>query len=131
MISFGMIAVCASNNLLTPHVSTPAPSVLPVYPSPSCHPVGPPQRNPPPTAPLPYPPCSPSAINKQNYLAVRGTAYRRFRHGNPLPNIWRQWCDAKGQLCVVVEQDKAGDSGQDGLVVDMAPLRLEDTSRVG
>ncbi|GLC40782.1 hypothetical protein PLESTM_001111500 [Pleodorina starrii] len=67
---------------------------------------------------------------KKGFLAVRGTAYRKFRHGNPLPNIFRQWCDSRGQLCVVVEQDPLGSGGVDRLVVDLAPLRVEDTERV-
>ncbi|GIL52476.1 hypothetical protein Vafri_8342 [Volvox africanus] len=67
---------------------------------------------------------------KKGFLAVRGTAYRKFRHGNPLPNIFRQWCDARGQVCVVVEQDLVGNRGMDRVVVDLAPLRLEDTAQV-
>ncbi|GIL79654.1 hypothetical protein Vretimale_12251 [Volvox reticuliferus] len=67
---------------------------------------------------------------KKGFLAVRGTAYRKFRHGNPLPNIFRQWCDARGQVCVVVEQDLVGNRGTDRVVVDLAPLRLEDTTQV-
>ncbi|GLI68130.1 hypothetical protein VaNZ11_012448 [Volvox africanus] len=67
---------------------------------------------------------------KKGFLAVRGTAYRKFRHGNPLPNIFRQWCDACGQVCVVVEQDLVGNRGMDRVVVDLAPLRLEDTAQV-
>eukprot|EP00798_Chlamydomonas_sp_ICE-L_P032562 gene32562-12480_t len=41
---------------------------------------------------------------KKNFLAVRGTAYRKERKGHPLPNIFRQWCDANERACVVVEQ---------------------------
>lgn len=70
----------------------------------------------------------------QGFLSVRGTAYRRERKGNPLPNIFRQWCDAKGWPCVVIEQDLAlagGGGGQDTVVVDLAPLRLLDTRQVG
>ena len=40
----------------------------------------------------------------QGYLAVRGTGYRKERKGNPLPNIFRQWCDAKEVPCIVIEQ---------------------------
>ena len=35
---------------------------------------------------------------------MRGTGYRRERKGNPLPNIFRQWCDAKEVPCIVIEQ---------------------------
>lgn len=41
------------------------------------------------------------SAKKKGYLAVRGTGYRRERKGNPLPNSFRQWCDAKGMACVV------------------------------
>ncbi|PNW72006.1 hypothetical protein CHLRE_16g686350v5 [Chlamydomonas reinhardtii] len=68
---------------------------------------------------------------KKGYVAVRGTAYRKERHGNPLPNVYRQWCDAKAQLCVVVEQDRTGSApGGDQVVVDLAPLRREATEQV-
>lgn len=63
-------------------------------------------------------------------MAVRGTGYRRARRGNPLPNIFRQWCDAKGQPCVVIEQDMAGDVGFDVVVIDLAPLRQLDLTQV-
>jgi len=58
----------------------------------------------------------------QGFLAVRGSGYRRGL-GHPLPNSFRQWCDAKGLPCVVVEQDPGG-SNDDVVVVDLAPLRL-------
>ena len=59
----------------------------------------------------------------QGYLQVRGTGYRRGRKGNPLPNIYRQWCDAKAQACIVIEQDMIG-NGKDCVVVDLSPLRV-------
>lgn len=59
----------------------------------------------------------------QGFLQVRGTGYRKGRKGNPLPNIYRQWCDAKAQACIVIEQDMTG-SGLDTVVVDLAPLRM-------
>ncbi|EFJ42448.1 hypothetical protein VOLCADRAFT_97465 [Volvox carteri f. nagariensis] len=61
---------------------------------------------------------------KKGFLAVRGTAYRKFRHGNPLPNIYRQWCDARAQACVVVEQDQGGLRGTDYVVAERALLGL-------
>ena len=63
---------------------------------------------------------------RQGFLSVRGTGYRKGRKGHPLPNIWRQWCDAKGQPCVVVEQDASGGASRDVVVVDLAPLRASD-----
>lgn len=33
-----------------------------------------------------------------------------------------QWCDAKGQPCIIIEQDATG-SNRDVVVVDLAPLR--------
>ncbi len=60
---------------------------------------------------------------RRGYLAVRGSGYRKGRKGHPLPNAYRQWCDARGWACVVVEQDASGGSGSDVVVVDLAPLR--------
>lgn len=48
--------------------------------------------------------CPISVTPMQGYLAVRGTGYRKERKGNPLPNIFRQWCDAKEVPCIVIEQ---------------------------
>lgn len=45
-------------------------------------------------------------------LQVRGTGYRKGaggRKGNPLPNVYRQWCDAKATACIVIEQDMTGE----------------------
>ncbi|WIA11743.1 hypothetical protein OEZ85_011838 [Tetradesmus obliquus] len=70
------------------------------------------------------------AAKKKGYLQVRGTGYRKGaggRKGNPLPNVYRQWCDAKATACIVIEQDMTGASG-DVVVVDLAPLRATDLS---
>eukprot|EP00775_Hariotina_reticulata_P007501 gene7501-7711_t len=69
------------------------------------------------------------AAKKKGYLQVRGTGYRKGRKGNPLPNIWRQWCDAKGMGCVVIEQDMTG-AGGDVVVADLAPLRLRQLAQM-
>jgi hypothetical protein len=68
---------------------------------------------------------------KRGFLAVRGAGARKAhaRHGHPLPNSFRQWADARGVPCVVIEQDRSG-AGLDTVVVDLAPLRLLDTSQV-
>jgi len=38
-----------------------------------------------------------------------------------------QWCDAKGQPCIIIEQDASG-SNRDVVVVDLAPLRSSSLS---
>lgn len=65
----------------------------------------------------------------QGFLAVKGSGYRKARKGYPLPNIYRQWCDAKGTPCVVIEQALTGGEA-DVVVVDLTPLRLMDLSEV-
>jgi hypothetical protein len=69
---------------------------------------------------------------KRGFLAVRGAGARKAhaKHGHPLPNSFRQWADAKGLPCVVIEQDPSG-AGLDRVAVDLAPLRLLDASQVG
>lgn len=62
------------------------------------------------------------AAKKKGFLQVRGTGYRKGRKGHPLPNIYRQWCDAKGQPCIIIEQDATGGS-RDVVVLDLGPLR--------
>ncbi|GAX82752.1 hypothetical protein CEUSTIGMA_g10178.t1 [Chlamydomonas eustigma] len=69
------------------------------------------------------------AAKKKGFAAVRGTGYRKERKGNPLPNIFRQWCDAKEMPCIVIEQDMLGGS-RDNIVVDLTPMRLLDTQKV-
>ncbi|KAG1671054.1 hypothetical protein FOA52_000725 [Chlamydomonas sp. UWO 241] len=68
-----------------------------------------------------------AAAKKKGFLTVRGTGFRKERKGNPLPNIYRQWCDARCMPCVVVEQDVLG-GVLDRVVIDLAPLRLLDAS---
>ncbi|KAF5841515.1 hypothetical protein DUNSADRAFT_12443 [Dunaliella salina] len=60
---------------------------------------------------------------KKGFLAVRGTGYRRERKGTPLPNIYRQWCDANSSVTIVIEQNMFGRE-QDTVVVDLSTLRL-------
>lgn len=55
-------------------------------------------------------------------MTLKGSGYRRERKGSPLANIYRQWCDALGAPCVLLEQDATGD-GKDTVLVDLAPLR--------
>lgn len=57
-----------------------------------------------------------------NYLIIKGTAYRRERKGSPLYNTFRQRCDSLGQICIVVEKYGAGDT----LKIDFSTLRVED-----
>ena len=58
---------------------------------------------------------------ENNYLVVKGTAYRRERKGSPLCNTFRQRCDALGQVCVVVEKHCGGDR----VKVDFSTLRVQ------
>ena len=89
----------------------------------------------------------------QGYLSVRGAGYRRARKGHPLPNIYRQWCDARAQPCIVIQQGMGESSsrsssssnssisssssssspagGNDLLMVDLATLRQLDVRQVG
>lgn len=55
---------------------------------------------------------------------MRGTGYRRARRGNPLPNIFRQWADARGIPCIVIEQvcPRAGSKLQCGMSPDASGL---------
>lgn len=39
---------------------------------------------------------------EKGWLTLTGTGYRKERKGAPLANIYRQYCDAKGMLCVNV-----------------------------
>ena len=63
----------------------------------------------------------------KGFLTLDGTGfYRRERKGSPLGNIWRQFCDAKAQPCVLVAKGDEADS----VLLDLSPLRLLDTSAV-
>ena len=48
-------------------------------------------------------------------------------HGNLLLLPALQWCDAKSQPCIIIEQDMTG-SSRDVVVVDLAPLRSSSLS---
>mmetsp|Transcript_11813 Transcript_11813/g.28970 ORF Transcript_11813/g.28970 Transcript_11813/m.28970 type:complete len:230 (-) Transcript_11813:115-804(-) len=62
-----------------------------------------------------------------NYLVIKGTAYRRRRKGSPLCNTFRQRCDALEQLYVVIEKYASGDI----VKIDFSTLRVrDDTSHV-
>ncbi|KAL6756072.1 hypothetical protein V8C86DRAFT_3136977 [Haematococcus lacustris] len=65
-----------------------------------------------------------NAAKKKGFLAVRGSGYRKERKGHPLPNVWRQWCDANRRATVVVEQDTQG-GPLDCCCVDLASLRQQ------
>lgn len=41
--------------------------------------------------------------------------------------LYIQWCDAKAQPCIIIEQDASG-SNRDVVVVDLAPLRSSNLS---
>jgi hypothetical protein len=69
---------------------------------------------------------------RRGYLEVVGSGFRRGgrdyspdRVGNPLVNIFRQWCDATCRPSIVVR--KATSAGQgDSVVIDASPLRMSD-----
>ena len=46
------------------------------------------------------------------------------RHGHPLINTHRLWCDAQGSAFIVNERDQSG-AGADEIVVDLSPLRVD------
>eukprot|EP00955_Chlamydomonas_euryale_P118485 366546-Chlamydomonas_euryale.AAC.18 len=58
----------------------------------------------------------------QGFLAVRGTGYRKERRGHPLPNVFRQWCDARELPCVVIEQVRGACSGRRSSSPSPCPL---------
>ena len=65
---------------------------------------------------------------KAGYLSMRGTGYRKERSGSPLWNIFRQRCDALGDICVVVEK-RYGEKGGDVVVIDFSTLRVWNDDR--
>jgi hypothetical protein len=83
------------------------------------------------------------AAKDKGFLAVRGSGVRsaHAKRAHPLPNLFRQLCDARGAPCIVIEKATSGlGSGSDGsgrgndgeasdvVVVDLAPLRRLDTA---
>jgi hypothetical protein len=62
-------------------------------------------------------------------LTIAGSGYRRERKGAPLANIYRQWCDARGQACVVLAKGPSAAAG-DAVLVDLSVLRMQDVGAV-
>lgn len=62
-------------------------------------------------------------------LTIAGSGYRRERKGAPLANIYRQWCDARGQACVVLAKGPSAAAG-DAVLVDLSVLRMPDVGEV-
>ncbi|KAI3431359.1 hypothetical protein D9Q98_004416 [Chlorella vulgaris] len=58
-------------------------------------------------------------------LTLAGSGYRRERKGSPAANIFRQWCDAKAQPCVLLAKGASAATG-DTVLVDLSVLRLSD-----
>ena len=56
----------------------------------------------------------------RGFLTLKGSGYRAERKGAPLANIWRQYNDANGRPCIVIEQQ----GPEDTVLVDLSPLRL-------
>lgn len=61
---------------------------------------------------------------QDNYLIVKGTAYRRERKGSPVCNTFRQRCDALGQICIIIEKRGCGCR----VKIDLSTLRVRDDS---
>jgi hypothetical protein len=61
---------------------------------------------------------------RNGFLQVAGSGWRSERRDAPLLNSYRNLCDARGQVCIVLHK---GNSGIDQLVVDLSPLRLPET----
>ena len=59
---------------------------------------------------------------QNNYLMVKGTAYRRERKGSPVCNTFRQRCDALEQICIIIEKHSFGDR----IKIDLSTLRVQD-----
>ena len=58
---------------------------------------------------------------KAGYVDVKGSGWRRERGGAPLVNTWRNYCDARAHVSVLLHRR----STRDTVVVDMSPLRLD------
>jgi hypothetical protein len=67
---------------------------------------------------------------QKGVLTIAGSGYRRERKGAPLANLWRQWCDARAQPCVVLARGATAAAG-DAVLVDFSTLRLADVGQVG
>jgi len=57
---------------------------------------------------------------ERGFLTLKGSGYRAERKGAPLANLWRQFNDANGRPCIVIEQQ----GPIDAVLVDLSPLRL-------
>lgn len=66
----------------------------------------------------------PDGIGCQEQVCCQKSAATRCTHDwlTPAVCVSLQWCDAKGQPCIIIEQDASG-SNRDVVVVDLAPLR--------
>jgi hypothetical protein len=56
-------------------------------------------------------------------VVLSGSGYRRERKGSPLANSWRQYADAFGMPCVLVQNGGGEPPRPDVVVVDLSPLR--------
>ncbi|KAL4520968.1 hypothetical protein Ndes2526B_g00147 [Nannochloris sp. 'desiccata'] len=61
---------------------------------------------------------------ERGFLTLKGSGYRAERKGAPLANIWRQFNDANGRPCIVIEQQGPLDT----VLLDLSPLRLLNNS---
>jgi len=56
------------------------------------------------------------------FAIMKGSGYRKERKGSPLANLFRQRCDALGQICILIEKY----ADLDKVVIDFSTLRVRD-----
>jgi len=62
------------------------------------------------------------AVERDGYVTLSSTGFRRGRKGSALGNIHRQWCDKQGKPQIIFCKATGGRSS-DNVIVDLAPLR--------
>lgn len=62
---------------------------------------------------------------RKGFLEVAGSGWRSTRRDSPLLNTYRSLCDARGQVCIVLQKGSTG--MDDELVIDLSPLRTHET----
>lgn len=66
---------------------------------------------------------------KRRFLLLRGSGWRKERGDSPLANIYRQFCDSQGILCVTVSRG-VGNPPVDEAIIDFSPLRTKDVGDI-
>lgn len=62
---------------------------------------------------------------RKGFLEIVGSGWRSHRRDSPLLNTYRSLCDAKSQVAIVLHKGNSYD--QDEVVVDLSPLRMQET----